>query len=238
MGILNSRVGERGSAVLVAVLVTFVCASITLVMFQVRHDLEQSTAFNEEKVSEHTAWMGLERFFRDNPVCTQLLKRKKLGESLMGGREPESPQVGREWDETGWLIKDMYVLRREDEIAWQVKRAPSSLPGVATVYLKISLIPKPAPGIKAGVEYMLRAPTSTRLIGVKVTQAHERVFGHCKRQAAEQACYQAGEAKGIMPKLAGGRMPASKDFRCGGSEGYKVQCLIPDNEAPIWRCNN
>lgn len=224
--------------VLGAVLVAFVCASIVLVMFQVRQDLEHSSAFTQEKVSEHAAWMGLERFFRDNPVCTQFLKRKKLGESLLGGRAPATPQVGREWDESGWLIKDMYVLRREDEIAWQVKRAPSSLPGVATVFLKISLIPKPAPGIKAGVEYMLRAPTSTRLIGVKVTMAHERVFGHCRRQAAEQACYQAGEAKGIVPRLAGGRMPASKDFQCGESQGYRVQCLIPEDTAPIWRCNN
>ncbi len=237
MGILNSRVGQRGSAAVVAVLVTFVCASIMLVMFQVRQDLEHTTSFSQEKVSEHTAWMGLERFFRDNPVCTQLLKRKKMGESLMGSYEAEMPKVGREWDETGWLIKEMYVLRREDEIAWQVKRNPSTQPGVSTVYLKIGLVPRPAPGVKAGVDYMLRAPTSTRLIAVKVTMAHERVFGHCDRQVAEQACYQAGELKGIMPRLVSGRMPASKEFQCGG-EGYRVQCLIPDNEAPIWRCNN
>ena len=232
---LNPRIGERGSAVVVAILVTFVCASITLVMFQVRRDLESTTSFVQEKVGENTAWVGLERFFRDNPVCTQLLKRKKLGESLMGASEPEMPRVGREWDDTGWLVKEMYVLRREDEIAWHVKRNVSSRPGVSTVYVKIDLVPGPAPGIKAGVDYMLRAPTSTRLIAVRVTMAHERVFGHCQRQVAEQACYQAGETMGIMPRMSGGRMPASKEFQC---EGYRVQCLIPDNEAPIWRCNN
>ncbi len=230
--------GERGSAVVMAILVTFVCASITLVMFQVRRDLERTSSFDEEKVSENTAWVGVERFFRDNPGCTQLLKRKKLGESLMGAQEPDMPKVGREWDETGWLVKEMYVLRREDEIAWQLKRTTSARPGVSTVYLKISLVPKPASGIKAGVDYMLRAPTSTRLVGVKVTMAHERVFGHCQRQVAEQACYQAGERLGIMPRMAGGRMPASKEFQCGEGDPYKVQCLIPEDTAPIWRCNN
>ena len=227
--------GERGSAVVMAILVTFVCASITLVMFQVRRDLEHATAFDEERVSENTAWVGLERFFRDNPACTQLLKRKKLGESFLGAPETDMPKVGREWDETGWLIKEMYVLRREDEIAWHLKRSTSARPGVSTVYLKISLVPKPAEGIKAGVDYMLRAPTSTRLISVRVTMAQERVFAHCQRQVAEQACYQAGEAKGIMPRMSGGRMPASKEFQC---EGYRVQCLIPEDIAPIWRCNN
>ena len=163
---------------------------------------------------------------------------KKLGESLMGAPETDMPKVGREWDETGWLVKEMYVLRREDEIAWNVKRSGSSRPGVSTIFLKIDLVPKPGPGIKAGIDYMLRAPTSTRLIAVRVTMAHERVFGHCQRQVAEQACYQAGEKMGLMPRMTGGRMPASKEFQCGGSEGYKVQCLMPDNEAPIWRCNN
>jgi hypothetical protein len=85
------------------------------------------------------------------------------------------------------------------------------------------------------VDYVLRAPTSTRLIAVRVTMAHERVFNHCQRQVAEQACYQAGEMMGIMPRMAGRRIPASKEFQCGG---YRVQCLIPDNDAPIWRCNN
>jgi hypothetical protein len=229
---------DRGSAAVVVILVTFVCASITLVMFQVRRDLELTTAFDEEKVSENAAWVGLERFFRDNPVCTQFLKRKKLGESLLGGRGDDMPKVGREWDESGWLVKEMYVLRREDEIAWQVKRNPSSRPGLSTVYLKIGLVPLPAPGIKAGVDYMLRAPTSTRLIAVRVTMAHERVFGHCQRQVAEQACYQAGEARGIMPRMSGGRMPASQEFQCREGEPYRVQCLIPEDSAPIWRCNN
>lgn len=224
--------GERGSAVVLVILVVFVCTSIGLVMMQVRRDLEHTTAFDPEKVSEHTAWVGLERFFRDNQGCTELLKRKKLGEHVVG-------MVGQEWDETGWLIKDMYVLRREDEVSWQVSR-PSHhrVPGVSTVYLKVTLVPRPAEGVKTGVDYMLRAPTSTRLIGVKVTMAHERVFGHCRRQVAEQACYQAGESLGIMPKLSGGRMPASKEFQCGKHEPYRVQCLIPDTEAPIYRCNN
>jgi hypothetical protein len=227
--------GERGSTVVMVILVTFVSASITLVMFQVRRDLEHATAFDEERVSENTAWVGLERFFRDNLVCTQFLKRKKLGESLIGAHQPDMPRVGREWDDTGWLVKEMYVLRREDEIAWHVKRNASSHPGVSTVFLKIGLVPKPAAGIQAGVDYVLRAPTSTRLIAVRVTMAHERVFNHCQRQVAEQACYQAGEMMGIMPRMAGRRIPASKEFQCGG---YRVQCLIPDNDAPIWRCNN
>lgn len=222
----------------VGILVTFVCVSITLVMFRLRRHLELTTAFDEEKVSESTAWVGLERFFRQNSVCTQLLRRKKLGESLLGGPQGGMPTVGREWDETGWLVKEMYVLRREDEIAWHVKRNVSTRPGVSTVYLKIGLVRKPAAGIKVGVDYMLRAPTSTRLIDVRVTMAHERVFGHCQRQIAEKACYKAGETKGIMPRMSGGRMPASKEFSCDGARPYKVQCLIPEDTAPIWRCNN
>src|SRR5690606_5936712 len=120
----------------------------TLVVFQIRRDLREASAFAPHS-GEHEAWVTLERFFKDDLKCSQMLAGKGPGDTVLGGAGPEAPQVGQEWRGTGWVIKDLYVLRREDEASWQLKRPamPLAQEGEGHVYVKVSLVPKPKDGI-------------------------------------------------------------------------------------------
>jgi hypothetical protein len=225
---LKYSLGEQGLARLLVLMGTFVCGSILLMVTHVRRDLRLNQA-----VDPHEGWVSLEQFFKDAENCTTLLKSRMPGESLLAkGMPAEFPRVGMEWQGSGQVIKEMYILRKEDEIAWQVPKHTSS-----TVYLKIEMVPNPMPGVKIGVDYMLHAPTTSRLIAIQVERAEEHFIGDCERRMAERTCYQTARAKGVSPKLLKGeRLPASKQFNCGGKKAYGVQCLIPSKNAPIWKC--
>lgn len=72
--------------------------------------------------------------------------------------------VGREWQGSGWIVKDLYLLRKEDEIAWELNPDPEH---EGQMFLKVSLIPRPSKGEKLGLHYLMAAPTSTRLIPIE-----------------------------------------------------------------------
>jgi len=222
---------ERGTVITLAILVAFVCAAISLAMLRIREDLNVATAFNGERVGEHEAWVSFERYFKDHQRCTEFMKGKRLGDAILGGGTFEAPQVGREWKESGWIVKDLYLLREEDEMAWDLPRTDEK-----QVYLKVSLVPRPHSGEKVGLQYMLNAPTSMRLIPLKVLQAHEQVFAHCGREEAEEACYQLGLKKGVIPKIQVERAPASVKKQCERGVIHQAHCLLPMDDAPIWKC--
>ncbi len=89
------------------------------------------------------------------------MRGHRRGDSLLGLEG--ALRVGREWQSSGWIVKDLYLLRKEDEVAWELKLDPDR---EGQIFLKVSLIPKPQKGEKLGIHYLLAAPTSSRLIPI------------------------------------------------------------------------
>lgn len=143
--------------ILAILLIGLVASTIYL---SIRH--ARSSIANTTKNDEWAVWQQMENYFKDSKTCSTLLRGHRRGDSLLG--HEKGLLVGREWRESGWIVKDLYVLRKEDEVAWELNPDPDH---EGQIFLKVSLIPRPAKGEKLGVHYLLAAPTSTRLIPIE-----------------------------------------------------------------------
>lgn len=142
--------------ILALLLIGFVGSAIYLSLTHVGPSIA-STQHN----AEWAVWLQMEHYFKNSKTCTSLLKGHRRGDSLLG--HEKSILVGREWQESGWIVKDLYLLRKEDEIAWELNPDPEH---EGQMFLKVSLIPRPSKGEKLGMHYLMAAPTSTRLIPI------------------------------------------------------------------------
>jgi hypothetical protein len=150
--------GKSDSTILIlaTLLIAFV-ASATC--FSLRHtsSLIASTVHGDE----WSVWQQMESYLKNRKTCTTLMRGHRRGDSLLGLEG--ALRVGREWQGSGWIVKDLYLLRKEDEVAWELKPDPNY---EQQIFLKVSLIPKPPQGEKLGMQYLLAAPTSLRLIPI------------------------------------------------------------------------
>ncbi len=223
-----AKYGPKLTALL---LITFVVIATILVVLQIRQDLQAASAFDPQRLGEREAWVTLERYFKDNLQCSQFLAGKKQGETILHSDDPRGPKVGSPWKESGWIIKDIYLLKPDEQVHWQVAADVKT-----HVVLKIALVPKPLEGVALSVEYLLNAPTSTRLITVPVTKATEWVYQSCSRSDAERSCLEKGSGKNIEVSLS--RSPAGVGENCPKGVSFEAHCLKFHPEAPIWRCQN
>lgn len=157
----NRRVKKTGKPdstilILALLLIGFVASAIYFSL----HHVGPSIASTHQN-AEWVVWQQMERYFKNAKTCTSLMRGHRRGDSLLG--HEKSLLVGREWQGSGWIVKDLYVLRKEDEVAWELNPDPEH---EGQLFLKVSLIPRPSKGEKLGVHYLLEAPTSTRLIPI------------------------------------------------------------------------
>lgn len=157
----NRRVKKTGKTdstilILALLLIGFVASAIYLTL---RH--AGTSIANTQNNAEWVVWQQMESYFKNTKTCTSIMRGHRRGDSLLG--HEKSLFVGREWQGSGWIVKDLYVLRKEDEVAWELNPDPEH---EGQLFLKVSLIPRPSEGKKLGVHYLLEAPTSTRLIPI------------------------------------------------------------------------
>lgn len=216
---------KLGHYALMGLLPLLTVGGVSLVIKQLRYDLHWVGKQNTRMTAEHKAWWGLERFLRDSESCSSYFRGKRLGETIVGEGRVFGPRVGQEWLKTGWLVKDIYVLKREDEVAWNVRRAPKS----DTVYVKVSLVPKPEQ-VSAGVDYILNAPSVSRIFAVGVTLAEEKVFTSRNQSDALNLCRKTAFELGAELRHSG------RGIASFGSE-YQARCLMVSDHFPIWSCS-
>ncbi|MBY0515535.1 MAG: hypothetical protein K2P81_01410 [Bacteriovoracaceae bacterium] len=224
---------QKGSVALMAILFVFVCVGISFSIFQIRQDMKGASAFFDKRLGEHQVLVGIENYFKDNLNCSQMLSGKRRGDLLLDNHSPNAPKIGKEWKKSGWIVKDLFLLRAEDAKGWAI-----DVHNLDRVHLKVSLVPKPVEGIKVGMDYLLNAPASVKIISLNVIEADEKVFSHCRRQLAQQACQEFAHSKGSVAKMDLDREPASLSLNCAAGVVHQVHCLVPHSDAPIWRCNN
>lgn len=179
----NRRVKKTGKTdstilILAMLLIGFVASAIYL---SLRH-FGPSIASTQHN-AEWVVWQQMERYFKNAKSCTTLMRGHRRGDSLLG--HEKSLLVGREWQGSGWIVKDLYVLRKEDEVAWELNPDPEH---EGQLFLKVSLIPRPTQGKKLGVHYLLEAPTSTRLIPIDAELGSLDVRGPASRGQIIKEC--------------------------------------------------
>ena len=220
------------------VLVAFILAGIFLVGHQLRQDLQMVSMHNHKQANVSRAWYGMEKFFRDTQSCSGFFQGHRLGDTVVG--EGFGPIIGREWLNTGLIVKDLYLLKREDEVAWHVrtdKTAQHWNPrvGEGNIYVKVSLVARPDEG-GMGIDYLLNTPGISRIFQVKVTMARELILSNCDAHKTQQACQQAALEVGSLAQIRPSRAPASLGMKCEGREPHTVQCLLPGDRFPIYKC--
>ena len=215
---------------------------MALILYQIRNDLHLVSAQNIKHSNEHRAWYAMEKFFKDTHSCTNMFRGKKLGETVLGANG-FGPHVGHEWLNTGWVVQDLYLLRREDEVAWNV-REKSAMPGEewnqklghGKIYVKVSLVPRPPEGESIGLDYLLNTSSISRIFPMKVTMAEERVFTECEMSEAREACQKAAFDMGAIAQMKLGRAPASESMKCSEGMVHRTQCFMAGERFPIWKC--
>lgn len=103
------------------------------------------------------AWDSLEEHFRDQRRCTALLRGKQRGDSL-------DQLTGKEWQDSGWIVREGHILRAEDEVAWQL---PTDEGRPEQLYVKLSLIPGPEKGARMSIDQFLQAQSVGRLVKIE-----------------------------------------------------------------------
>lgn len=222
---------KYGPKLTALLLIAFVVIATVLVVLQIRQDLQAASAFDPQRLGEREAWVTLEHYFKDNIQCSQFLNGKKHGDTIITPDDPRGPKVGSSWRDSGWIVKDIYLLKSDEQVHWQIAADLKS-----HVVLKVTLVPKPRKGIALSVEYLLNAPASTRLIPVPVTKAFKWVFQSCSRSEAEKSCLEKEFGKNIEVSLS--RSPAGVGEACPKGVSFEAHCLKHHPEAPVWRCQN
>ena len=164
--------------ILAIVLIAFV-ASATSLSIQHTNSLIESRIHKDEWL----VWQQLESYLKNSKTCTTLMKGHRRGDSLLGLEG--GLRVGREWQSSGWLVKDLYLIRIEDEVAWELKQ---DLNHEGQFFLKVSLIPKPLKGEKLGMEYLLTANTSSRLIQIDAELVSDEMRGPASSNPIIKEC--------------------------------------------------
>ena len=208
-------------------------AGISLMIKQVRNDLSWVRVQTQKQSSEQRAWWGLERFFADSKSCSTFFRGKRLGEAVIEEAQGFGPKLGQEWLKTGWIVKDVYVLRRVDEVAWNLRQELKS----DTAYVKVSLVPRPSQGQAMGVDYLLSAPSISRIFPVKMTLGEERTFPGCDQSQSQLTCQREAFKVGGRALMLPSRSLASKGLKCkDGGFKHQARCLLAGDHFPIWNC--
>lgn len=228
--------GQSGTIAIWGILGTFILAAVLLVSWQLRDDFMELQQVNQARTADTSAWEGLEQFFARTQHCSGFLQGRKLGETLLT-QFPGAPVIGRPWGKAGHVVKDLYLLRREDEVAWQVRDQLEwdGLTGEGIIYLKVSLV-KLAEGEEASVDELLHRTAVSRIFGLRVSMAREQVYADCDPQKAKEACEQAGFEMGAVPRMKLIRAPASQANQCDGQAPQAMACVLPGDHFPITRC--
>lgn len=233
---------QSGVFVIWGILSAFIVIGICLILFQLRNDLQLVSVQNIKHTNEHRAWYGLEKFMRDSQSCTKMFRGKKLGDTILGPNT-FGPTVGREWLNTGWVVQDIYLLRREDEVAWNVRKKGTKTAqewnqdlGHGKIYVKVSLVPKPPEGENISLDYLLNTTSISRIFPMTVTMAEERIFTDCKMSEARQACQKMAFDMGAIAQMRLGRTPASESMKCEQGMMHKTKCFMTGDRFPIWKC--
>lgn len=110
------------------------------------------------------AWASLEEHFRDQRRCTALLRGKQRGDSL-------DQLTGKEWQDSGWIVREGHILRAEDEVAWQL---PKDEDRPHELYVLLSLIPGGQNGERLSVDQFLKAEAVGRLVKIEAEFSEDR----------------------------------------------------------------
>jgi hypothetical protein len=151
------------------ILTVFTLTAISLMVWQVRSGLEHVVSYQTSRPGEERAWSAMRDFWESPGACTRLLRGNRLGHSLIPVWH-SAPRPGSEWQGTGWIVKDVYLLGRQDEAAWMARRQGDAK---NTVYVKVSLVPRPKQGIPLSVSYLIHAPSVSRIfaLGAELSQS-------------------------------------------------------------------
>jgi len=204
------------------------------VLTHARFDATEVEFSNQRHAQQVGVWRDLAAFFQHPRHCTSFLQGHKLGESLIGS-EKGHPIIGQEWNKSGWVVKELYLLRRQDEVAWQVNDSELLRPRAEQlVYLKVGVVPKPQG--KITVDYLLSSRPSYRIFPIPVALGEVRTFAGCDSRLNEIACQSVGLSLGATAKLAVSRAPASVSKRCQGGRWHQALCVLQADHLPIRRC--
>ncbi len=179
---------------------------------------------------QHQAWLDLEAFISDPSICPHIFKNKKLGSSVIETNSLIGIRVGKVWRESGFVVKDIYVLKAEEEILWSTQRRERD-----RIYVKITLVEKPLDQ-SLSLQYMMNASEYTRIISIPATVGEEFAFNDCSKSDAENFCHEISSVYGLKPIMKNFRTPASEVKGCGRSGGHKVVCFIPHKAGEIKSC--
>ena len=179
---------------------------------------------------QHKAWTELESFITDPTVCSQIFKHQKLGASVISTNSLMGLRVGKEWRESGFVIKDLYVLSSEQEISWANSKGDKD-----KIFVKLTLVEKPL-GEALSLSYMMRAQEFTRIISIPAVVGEEFAFDDCRKSDAENFCHEVSSVYGQKPVMKNFRTPASEEKGCGRAGGHKVVCFIPHKGGEIKSC--
>ncbi len=216
---------HKGPVLALMVLAAFTASAVYSVTRQLRDSFHVEDASRLARV-----WRSLETYLRSPSRCEGLLRGVREGTHLSGSA---GLAVGREWQRSGWIVKDLYLLSREDQAAWHLATA-----GDSEGHLKITLVRRADPGTPGGLEHLLSAPTAVRLVALKILWGQEEVFRGCSLVKLHRACARAARVHGMPPRWrGGGRLPAGSLAECPGKRGYEVRCLLPGRERPVWACH-
>lgn len=152
------------------ILTVFTGTAISLMVWQVRHGLEHVVSYQPSRPGEKLAWGAMEEFWESPGACTRLLRGHRLGQSLHTVMN-QGPRPGSEWRGSGWIVKDVYLLGRQDEAAWMARRNGD---GKDSVYVKVSLVPRPKQGVPLSVSYIIHAPSVSRIFPLGARLSHAR----------------------------------------------------------------
>lgn len=181
---------------------------------------------------QHKAWTELEHFISDADICPHLFKSKKLGQSIINTNPLIGLRVGKEWRDSGYIIKDLYILTPEEEISWAAYKGEKNKD---LVFVKVTMVEKPQDQAMT-LKYMMNASEYTRILSIPAVVGEEFAFNDCRLRDAENFCHEISSIYGIKPSIKKFRAPASEGVGCGRSGGHKVMCFIPHKGGEIKSC--
>lgn len=181
---------------------------------------------------QHKTWTELEHFISDSDICPHLFKNKKLGQSIINTNPLIGLRVGKEWRDSGYVIKDLYILTAEEEISWAAFKGEKKLD---RVFIKLTMVEKPRDQSMT-LQHMIEASEYTRILAIPAVVGEEFAFNDCSLNEAEKFCHEISGLYGIRPSMKKFRAPASEGMGCGRSGGHKVMCFIPHKGGEIKAC--
>ncbi len=193
-------------------------------------DYALNTSASNPKPQQHKAWTDLESFISNPTVCSQVFKDKKLGSSVISNNALIGLRVGKEWRESGFVIKDLYVLSAEQEISWASSKGERN-----KIFVKLTLVEKPQ-NEPLTLSYIMRAQEFSRILSIPAVVGEEFAFDDCKKSDAENFCHEVSSIYGQKPLMKNFRTPASDEKGCGRAGGHKVVCFIPHKGGEIKSC--